>query len=181
MRSRILAPRAALLVCLAALLAAPVSAQAQKADAKKQYELALDQAIIHYEQFKIHLENKENAKAMKELRSIVDIEFPDGYEGSDGVLLQVDAHILLGEMIVENAAKEKDAKKKTALIDDAVGLFRQGLLKAPAVHELTYQLYMDLGHAYKMAGKKDDALKAFENAQKINKKLQEAQKQNKSG
>jgi tetratricopeptide (TPR) repeat protein len=180
MRNRIVAPLFCILVCMVSILAATVSAQGQQ-DPKKQYDLALDQAIIHYEQFKIHLENNESAKAVKELRAIVAIEFPDGFEGSDGVLLQVDAHILLGEMIVENAAREKDAKKKTALLEEAVALFKSGLLKAPAVNELTYQLYMDLGHAYKLAGKKDDALKAFESAEKINRKLQEIQKQSKSG
>ena len=117
---------------------------------------------------------------MKELQAIVDIDFPKGFETSDGVMLQVDAHILLGEMTTEIAEKEKDAKKKKDLLDKALVIFKQGLTKAPAVHELTYQLYMDLGHTYKLMGKSDDALEAYKSAEKINKKLQELKKQQKS-
>ena len=179
-RSRIPAYAAAVLLCLVSMLAVAAPARSVSQEVQKQYDLALDQAINHYEQFKIFLENKEDAKALKELQAIVDIDFPKGFDGSDGVLLQVDAHILLGEMLIEQAEKEKDAKKKKDLLSRAIETIKAGLHKSPDVHELTYDLYMALGHAYKVSGRSEDALDAFKAAEKINKKLQDNQKQQKN-
>lgn len=137
-------------------------------DDQKKYDLAFEKALAHYDKFKIYLEDDKTKDAIKELQTITAIDFPDGAKGSDGVMLQVEAHIYLGEMLTDQGD-----------FDGAVETLKQGITKAPDIDQATYDLYMALGHAYKKLKKNDEALAAFEQAEKINKILQEREEKSK--
>ncbi|HOX29303.1 MAG TPA: hypothetical protein PLQ76_09140, partial [bacterium] len=106
---------------------------------------------------------------IKELTAVVEVEFPKGTDDRDGLKLQLDAYSFLGELLLEKKQPDK-----------AVDLLKEGLKKAPDMSKQTYQLYMTLGHVYKEMKKNDDALDAFDKAQKISKKLKEAEEARKA-
>lgn len=154
-------------VALAAVLLAPAFAAGGKGpkftkDEQKSYNLAFEKAVAHFEKFKLFLEDDKAKEAVKELRAIIDIDFPEGSDGTDGAMLQVEAHTYLGEMLTEQGDYE-----------GAVKTLLEGVKKAPDVDAATYDLYMALGHAYKKLKKNDEALAAFDKAEKINKILKD--------
>lgn len=156
----------AALCCLAFILSAagPASAKAPKLskDDQKKYDLAFDQVSVHFEKFKTFLEDDKTKDAIKELETITAVKFPAAAKGSDGVMLQVEAHVYLGEMLTEQGD-----------FQGAVDTLLDGIDKAPDVDQATYDLYMALGHAYKKMKKNDEALTAFDKADDINKALQD--------
>lgn len=173
---------------LAAIIIAHTSATAQQAlliklskDDQKLYDTAFDKVVAHFEKFEIYLKDNKTKEAIEELEAIVAVDFPAGSEGMDGVLLQIEGHIYLGEMYIEQSDGSKNDKAKNDLLNKAVAVLKAGIKKAPDVDERTYDLYMALGHAYKALGKKEDALSAFEQAEKIMKKIEDKQKKGKNG
>lgn len=157
----------ALLVFSAASFAADAAKPFSKEDQAK-YDLAFESALVHYEKAQLLYDAKKMEDVTKELKIIVDLEFPAGSERTDGARLQLDMHSFLGEIYI-------DLKK----YKEAVDVLLAGIKKAPEIDKTTYQLYMTLGHAYKKLEKVDDALKAFEQAEKINKVLLEQEKKEK--
>lgn len=182
-----LSSRTWLLILFAVLCAcAPAAAQSVQLikiskDDQKQYDAAFDKVVAHFEKFEIYLKDNKTKEAIEELEAIVDVAFPDGSEGMDGVLLQIEAHIYLGEMYIEQSDGAKSGSAKEDLLNKAVSVLKSGIKKAPDVDERTYDLYMALGHAYKALGKKEEALNAFEKAEKIMEKLEDKQKKSKNG
>jgi tetratricopeptide (TPR) repeat protein len=137
---------------------------------EKKYELAFDSALAHFEKANILYKKGKTDETVKELEAVIKIDFPDGTEDRDGWKLTLDSYAFLGELWLEKKKPEK-----------AAGVLKEGLKKAPAYSEQTYQLYMTLGHVYKVMDKTDEALAAFESAQKINDKLKkDKEKQGKS-
>jgi len=152
-------------------------AHAQQQDQKplspedeKKYELAFDSALTRFEKAHILYKKGKIDETIKELEAIVKLQFPKGTENRDGWHLMLDAHAFLGELLLEKKKPEK-----------AVETLKEGIKKAPEFSEQTYQLFMTLGHVYKKMEKPDEALEAFEKAQKINEKLaKDMKKQQKS-
>jgi len=98
----------------------------------------MDKAMAHYNKFEVLLDQNKNKEAMDELLAIIAIDFPAGSQGTDGVMLQVEAHIYLGEMYIEQADAAAAAKDKSTLLDKAVKTLRAGIGQAPDVDERTY-------------------------------------------
>ena len=173
-----------IILCLAVLsmTGAPAAAapapqileiKVSKADQKK-YEDAFEKVMLHFQKFEAYLQDNKIDEAMDELKAVIDVQFPEGSEGTDGVMLQVESHIFLGELYVEDSAGKKGKKKEEAL-NKAVAVFLAGITRAPAVDDCTVDLYMGLGHAYKMQGRSKDALAAFEKAEDIKEALKKQQ------
>ncbi|MFA6447978.1 MAG: hypothetical protein WCX65_00780 [bacterium] len=134
---------------------------------EKKYQLAFDSALAHYEKANILYKKEKVDETIKELEAIIDIEFPAGTGDRDGLRLQLDTRSFLGELYLEKKQPDK-----------AVKTLKAGLKQAPDISQQTYQLYMTLGHVYKEMNKNDEALAAFDKAQKINdtlKKQKEAE------
>lgn len=158
---------AALIVFSVSAFAAEAAKPLSKEDQTK-YDLAFEKALVHYEKAQLLYDAKKLEDVAKELKAVTELEFPAGSEGMDGVKLQLDMHSFLGEVYI-------DLKKNK----EAVETLLAGIKKAPEIDKTTYQLYMTLGHAYKKMDKVDEALKAFESAEKINKALLEQEKKEK--
>jgi len=163
--------------CLAAIMALPAAALAADKDAgdkgkekkqavklseedQKKYDLAFEKALAHYEKAQLLYEKKNLEKTAKELESIIALEYPKAAAGADGPLMQLDMRSFLGEIYLE-LGKGKEA----------VEVLKKGLEKAPEISTQAYQLHMTLGHVYKEMKKVDDALEAFDKAEKINEAL----------
>jgi tetratricopeptide (TPR) repeat protein len=140
-----------------------VAADAQKTklspEDEKKYQLAFESALAHYEKANMLYKKEKIDETIKELDAIIAIEFPDGTEDRDGLRLQLDTRSFLGELLLE---------KDPPQTDKAIKILKTGIKQAPSVSSQTYQLYMTLGHVYKQMNKTDEALAAFNKAQKIN-------------
>ncbi len=149
---------AVVLMCITTAFAAG-EAKKQKLtpEEEKKYELAFESALAHFEKANLLFKKEKIDDTIKELNEIIDIEFPEGTEDRDGIKIQLDARSFLGELLLEKKQPDK-----------ALEILKAGLKKAPDVSQQTYQLYMTLGHIYKEMKKTDDALAAFDKAQKIN-------------
>lgn len=152
-----------LVIAGASLALAGAEKPALSDEDEKKYELAFEDALAHFEKANLLYKKNKIDETIKELEAIIKIEFPKGTEDRDGRRLQLDAYAFLGEILLEKKKPEK-----------AVEVLKEGIKKAPETSEQTYQLYMTLGHVYKEMNKTDEALAAFEKAQKINEKLKKA-------
>ncbi len=149
---------AVVLICMTAAFAAgETKKQKLTPEDEKKYELAFEAALAHFEKANLLYKKAKTEETIKELNAIVGIVFPEGTEDRDGLKIQLDASSFLGELLLEKKQPDK-----------ALEVLKSGLKKAPEVSQQTYQLYMTIGHVYKEMKKTDDALAAFEKAQKIN-------------
>ncbi|HOO55193.1 MAG TPA: hypothetical protein PLN69_00085 [bacterium] len=131
-------------------------------EAEKKYDLAFQASIAHFEKADLLFQKEQIDEAIEELEKIIEIVFPEGTEERDGWKLKLDAHSFLGELYLQKGQHEK-----------SIQTLKSGIEIAPEISEQTYDLYMALGHAFKVTKDTDSALDAFDKAQKINETLRE--------
>ena len=132
---------------------------------QKKFDRAVETSFALREKAKLYYKNGKKEKALGELKRIIDVEFPEGTEDREEYTVKFYAYVNAGKIYLE-LGQAKEAKD----------LLEEGVEKAPDVSEWTYDLYMTLGKVYEKLGMDKKAMKAFDKAMEISKKLEEQKK-----
>lgn len=153
--------------CCCPLRAATEEAKDETVEEKEAlFQRAVETAIAHMEKSRIYYNKKDDKeKALKELKMIIKIEFPEGAEERSEYSVVYDSYINAGMLLME-----MDKPKEARL------LVSEGVKKVPEISEWAYDLYMTQGKILEKLDKDEEAIKSFDKAMEITKKLEKAQK-----
>ncbi|MEW5944853.1 MAG: tetratricopeptide repeat protein [bacterium] len=155
------AAAALLALSLSAAAAAENAAELSGEDLEK-FNSAVETAFAHREKARLFYKNKQLDKALKELETILALDFPEGAEKMEGYSVVLYAGVNAGKIHLE-LDKPKKARE----------ILENSLKKAPQISEWSYEICMTLGKTYEKLGMDEKAIETFDKALKISRKLKE--------
>lgn len=155
-----------LLICGGFVFAAAEEAKQEAVEEQEElFQRAVETAVAHMEKSRLYYKKKDKGKALKELKKIIRIDFPEGMEGREEYTVVYYSYVNAGKLLME-LEKPKEAR---LLVDE-------GVKKVPEPSAWAHDLYMTQGKIFEKLDMAEEAIRSFDKALEITKKLEKAQK-----